>query len=270
MARKKREDEPDNQSRWLVSYADFITLLFAFFVVMYAISSVNESKYRELTRSIGSAFGLKGLPSFAIDEKTAVGTVTPIQSLANRKKALGNLEIRKEREKMTGIGRDLVDIFSPFIKEGKVKVVQNASGVNVEISASILFASAEASLSSQSKEVLREVAHLLKNEPNHIQVEGFSDNLPIHSLQYPSNWELSSARASSVVRLFVENGIAENRLVAIGRAANDPIADNATPEGRSRNRRISLTVLTTLPEKVKEIAVYTGEAEEEDEESREE
>ncbi len=270
MARKKREEEPDNQSRWLVSYADFITLLFAFFVVMYAISSVNESKYRELTRSIGSAFGLKGLPTFVVNENPPIKSPKSTLNLSNRKKALNNIEIRKEREKMTNIGRDLVDIFAPFIKEGKVKVVQNAYGVNVEISASILFASAEASLSQKSKEVLKEVAQLLKNEPNHIQVEGFTDNLPISSVQYPSNWELSSARASSVVRLFVDQGIAENRLVAIGRGANDPIADNATSEGRSRNRRISLTIMTTLPEKVKEIAVYTGDDDSESEDQKDE
>lgn len=258
MARKKREEEPDDHGRWLVSYADFITLLFAFFVVMYAISSVNEIKYRDLTKSIGSAFGFEKVQTFVINETQAV-SVPPAVISQPLKKKLAMAEVRKEREKMTAIGRDLMEIFSPFIQEGKVKVIQNARGVNVEINASILFAPAEATLSHESQEVLKEVARLLKDEKNHVQVEGFTDNLPINSVRYPSNWELSSARASSVVRLFIEQGVAENRMVVIGRGENDPIADNATAEGRSKNRRVALTVLSTLPEKVKEIAVYSDE-----------
>lgn len=257
MARKKREEEKDNHERWLVSYADFITLLFAFFVVMYAVSSVNEQKLREMAKSIGTAFGMKNLPSFTVNDGRAVSIAPPVVMRPPRK---GNqAEIRKEREKMKAIGRDLMQILAPFINEGKIRVVQSARGVSVEINASVLFALADARLSSQSEEVLRAVAKVLRDEPNDIQVEGFTDNLPMHSAQYPSNWELSSARASSVVRLFVEEGIAEERMVAIGRSANDPIADNATPEGRSRNRRVSLTMLSAIPETVTEIPVSLPE-----------
>ncbi|MCM1129928.1 MAG: flagellar motor protein MotD [Alistipes senegalensis] len=257
MARKKREEERDNHERWLVSYADFITLLFAFFVVMYAVSTVNGQKYREMAMAVGAAFGLKNLPVAAMDGGQAVSIAPPVIMRAPRK---GNqAEIRKEREKMKAIGRDLMRILSPFINEGKIKVVQNARGVSVEINASVLFAPAEARLSRQSEEVLRAVAGVLKAEPNAIQVEGFTDDLPIRSVQYPSNWELSSARASSVVRLFVEEGVAGERMVAIGRSANDPIADNATPEGRARNRRVSLTVLSAIPETVTEIPVSLPE-----------
>lgn len=257
MARKKREEERDNHERWLVSYADFITLLFAFFVVMYAVSSIDGQKYREMAKSVGTAFGLKSLQNFTVDDGRAAVIAPPVIMRTPRK---GNqAEIRKEREKMKAIGRDLMRILSPFINEGKIKVVQNARGVSVEINASVLFAPADARLSRQSEEVLRAVAGVLKDEPNAIQVEGFTDDLPIHSVQYPSNWELSSARASSVVRLFVEEGVAAERLVAIGRSANEPIADNATPEGRSRNRRVSLTVLSAIPETVTEIPVSLPE-----------
>ncbi len=256
MARKKREEEHENHERWLVSYADFITLLFAFFVVMYAISSVNESKYRELSQSISSAFKVKAVPTATINESQP-NIAPPAITRPFRKKAAASAEVRKERERMTAIGRDLMKALAPLIKEGKVKVVQTTRGVNVEINASVLFAPGEAKLSRQSEDVLRAVARILKNEPNDIQVEGFTDNLPISSLQYPSNWELSSARASSVVRLFVEQGVQESRLVAIGRSANVPIEDNGTPEGRSRNRRVSLTVLSTIQETVTEIPVYS-------------
>jgi len=256
MARNKREEEYDNHDRWLVSYADFITLLFAFFVVMYAISSVNETKYRDLSASIGSAFGVQVVPA-TLDETRTV-PIPPITRPFG-KKPTNKAEIRKEREKMTSIGRDLMDVLSPLINEGKVKVLQTARGVNVEISASVLFAPAEARLSKQSEDVLRAVARILKNEPNDVQVEGFTDPLPINSAQYPSNWELSSARASSVVRLFVENGVAEERMVVIGRSANSPIADNATVEGRARNRRVSLTVLSNIPESVTEVPIPVSE-----------
>lgn len=262
MARKKREEEHENHERWLVSYADFITLLFAFFVVMYAISSVNESKYRELTQSIGSAFGIKTQANFTINESPPVSLVPPVITHPLKKRATTNAEIKKEREKMTSIGRDLMQVLSPLIKEGKVKVIQTARGVNVEINASVLFAPAEATLSRQSEAVLKAVARILKEEPNDIQVEGFTDNMPINSLQYPSNWELSSSRASSVVRLFIDQGVASDRMVAIGRSSNDPLDDNATAEGRSRNRRVSLTVLSNIPEVVTEIPVSTRQNEE--------
>ncbi|MDR0933641.1 MAG: flagellar motor protein MotD [Burkholderiaceae bacterium] len=252
MARKKREEEHDDPARWLVSYADFITLLFAFFVVMYAISSVNENKYRELSQSVSSAFGIKTAPIVAVNDPPPKAAPPPIIR-PFRKPPSTRAEIRKEREKMTAIGNNLMKVLSPLIHEGKVKVVQNARGVNVEINASVLFAPAEASLSGQSETVLRAVARILKDEPNDIKVEGFTDNIPIRSSQYPSNWELSSARASSVVRLFIEEGIAENRMVAIGHGANDPIGGNDTPEGRSRNRRVSLMVQSMIPETVTEI-----------------
>lgn len=254
MTRKKREEEHDNHDRWLVSYADFITLLFAFFVVMYAISSVNENKYRELTQSIGTAFGIKVVPT-VINENPPVSIAPPAITRPLRKKATTNAEVRKEREKMTEIGRDLMKVLSPLINEGKVKVIQSARGVNVEINASVLFAPAEARLSRQSEEVLRAVAQILKDEPNDIQVEGFTDNVPISSAQYPSNWELSSARASSVVRLFIDQGVGEQRMVVIGRSSNDPIDDNATSDGRARNRRVSLTVLSNIPESVTEVPI---------------
>jgi len=255
MARKKREDEPDNHERWMVSYADFITLLFAFFVVMYAISSVNEGKYRELTHSIGIAFGFRAVPALTINENAPVALAPPAITRPLKKKPASSVEIRKERERMKVIGRDLIKVLSPLIDEGKVKVIQSARGVNVEISASVLFAPADARLSKPSETVLKAVAQILKDEPNDIQVAGFTDNTPIRSAQFPSNWELSSARASSVVRLFAEQGIAAERMAAIGNSSNNPIDDNATPEGRARNRRVSLMVLSTIPDEAVEIPV---------------
>jgi chemotaxis protein MotB len=248
MARKKHEEEHENHERWLVSYADFITLLFAFFVVMYAVSSVNEGKYRVMSESIVSAFSrTQPLPVVSSDDSQQLQR--PLAMARPRESA----EVRREREQMTQIGRELVETLSPLIDEGKVRVMQTSRGVNVEISASVLFAPGEARLSGQHGEILKEVARVLQNDHHAIQVEGHTDNLPIHNASFPSNWELSAARASSVVRLFADNGIAESRLVAIGHSSTHPVASNDSADGRQRNRRVQLLVLSALPDPATEI-----------------
>jgi chemotaxis protein MotB len=236
--RKSRfeEDIPDNHERWLVSYADFITLLFAFFVVMYAISSVNEGKYRVLSGALVSAFGSTaealGIPHATI--------VPPLPSDA----------MRQEKGRMTEMARDILKVLEPLVKQGKVRVTQTSLGVNVEINDSVLFAPAEARLSPASTQALIAIAVVLKGDDHAIQVEGHTDVQAIRSAAFPSNWELSSARASSVVRLFADNGIAENRLTAVGHGATQAIADNGTAEGRQRNRRVVIMVLSRLPDPV--------------------
>lgn len=254
MARKKFEEEPDNHERWLVSYADFITLLFAFFVVMYAISSVNEGKYRILSDSLESAFGKET----RVQEKRIGEPLEPPQ-LNHRAlpKPRVSEAVRRERAQMTGIARDILKVLAPLVSEGKVRVTQTARGVSVEINASVLFAPGEAKLNESSAHALKAVAMILKNDRHAIQVEGHTDNLPISNLFFPSNWELSAVRASSVVRLFIENGIAENRLQAVGHGPNQPVASNATAEGRARNRRVAVTILSGLPEVVTEVPVKT-------------
>jgi len=253
MARKKREEEHENHERWLVSYADFITLLFAFFVVMYAVSSVNEGKYRVLSESITSAFTKTtpvGAP--AVDSNVQAPLI-PFPK--PNKRRLDGAELRHDREQMTSIGLDLMKALAPLIREGKVRVMQTSRGVNVEINASVLFSPGEAELSGQSVQVMKAVAQVLKNDSHAIQVEGYTDNIPISNASFPSNWELSAARAGRVVRLFMDNGISEERLVAIGHAANHPVGSNDTAEGRMRNRRVQLLVLSGLDEAVTEVPV---------------
>jgi chemotaxis protein MotB len=134
-------------------------------------------------------------------------------------------------------------------------VTQTAWGVSVEINASLLFALGEAKLTEESSQVLKAVSEVLKNDQHAIRVEGYTDDLPISNVMFPSNWELSAMRASSVVRLFGENGIAENRLTAVGHGPNEPVDSNATTAGRARNRRVTVTILSALPEVVTEVPV---------------
>ena len=161
--------------------------------------------------------------------------------------------LRKEKEHMTKLAQDLLSTLAPLVKEGKVRVTQNSRGVSVEINASVLFDPGAARLTDESIEALRAVAGLLREDSHNVQVEGHTDNLPIKNPQYPSNWELSAVRASSVVRLFIDAGVAPERLTAVGFSANVPVAPNDTPLGRARNRRVAVTILSGIPDTVTEL-----------------
>jgi len=245
-ARKKFDEEPENHERWLISYADFITLLFAFFVVMYAISSVNIGKYRIFSDALGDAFGGAGSAQLINTEVPSL----PLPNVALKRRAEA---IRKEKEHMTKLAQDLLSTLAPLVKEGKVRVTQTSRGVSVEINASVLFDPGDARLTPESTEALRAVATLLRNDSHNVQVEGHTDNQPIRNVLFPSNWELSAVRASSVVRLFIDAGVAAERLTAVGYSANVPVASNDDPIGRARNRRVAVTILSGIPETVTEI-----------------
>jgi chemotaxis protein MotB len=256
---RRGEEEHENHERWLVSYADFITLLFAFFVVMYAISSVNEGKYRVLSDSLGNAFGREGgnlIPALPVNPPS--GPLRPNVRKGSRAPAT-EAAVKREREQMTNMARELLLALSPLVDQGKVRVTQTVRGVTVEISASVLFDSGEANLKLLSVQVLTAVAQVLKDDFHALQVEGHTDIMPIASPIFPSNWELSSARASAVVRLFASNGIAESRLVAVGHGSNQPVASNLTPEGRSSNRRVSLLILSALQDSGTEVPLGAGQ-----------
>lgn len=242
--RKPIDDDDDNHERWLVSYADFITLLFAFFVVMYAISSVNQNKYEQLTSSMGSAFLGKDGQIIQINKESATdpsqqkSLIKPLPlSYIYAEKA------RKEREAMQKVGVDLSVKLSTLTNDNKVNVWQNSRGVRIDINDSLLFETGSANLSERATPILREVAVILKTTPYAIQVEGHTDNTPIHSELFYSNWELSALRASSVVRMLSSLEIAENRLSATGFGAAQPMSENETPEGRSKNRRVAILIL---------------------------
>jgi len=239
MPRRKRYQEDDeHHERWLISYADFITLLFAFFVVMYAVSVVNIGKYTVLSEALGDAFGGRGA---ATQSSTMVEVeALPLSSILARKR----LEAAKrDRERLDLLARKLDSVLAPLVNSGKVRVSRSARGVTVEINASVLFDEGDAALVGDARETLGTVASLLKDDPHAIEVEGHTDTTPIQSPLFPSNWELSAVRASTVVRLFAEQGILEKRLAAVGRGANQPLASNDDPIGRARNRRVAVTIL---------------------------
>lgn len=242
--RRKRVDR-DNHERWLISYADFMTLLFAFFVVMYAISSVNEGKYKVLGSSLGIAFGLHGAPPSDGGGIHLTEQEMLFKSIVDRRNARLAEQQRKLDERMQNLAITLNQVMASFVKNGQMTVTKNSRGVELDINASTLFAPGEAVLASSAHQILSEVAKILVDGSQPIEVEGHTDNLPISNAKFPSNWELSSARASSVVRLFIDQGVTAKRLTAVGAADNHPVLSNDTPEGRTRNRRVTITVLST-------------------------
>lgn len=262
MARRAHAEEHENHERWLVSYADFITLLFAFFVVMYALSSVNEGKYRVLSDSLVAAFrnvnvnasGATMVAGGKLQQSAPLGSkqVVPIRNSKDEEKK------RQLREKMRKMAKDILDALGPLIKEGKVSVTEGLKGVTVEINASVLFAVGDAKLEPAATKALRAVAEVLAQTEFPITVEGHTDPTPIKTPQFPSNWELSGARAASVVRLFVDSGVGPQRLTATGYGEQRPIASNDTPDGRARNRRVAILIEASLPDIPADVPVVGG------------
>ena len=244
MARRRGiEEEHDHHDRWLVSYSDFITLLFAFFVVMYAISTLNEGKYRVLSDALGMAFRREAVVSaqttgIAPINRTNAGP-PPVRPTIRAPEPLR----KSVEQKLVNLADKITDALKPLVQSGQVRLTRLPRGLAVEINASVLFAPGQATLQTESIAGLQAVAQVIARADNAVQVEGHTDNVPMSSSQYPSNWELSAARASSVVRMFLASGVAAHRLTAIGYADNRPVEDNDTPEHRARNRRVTLLIL---------------------------
>lgn len=268
---RDQQEDSDNHDRWLVSYADFITLLFAFFVVMYAISSVNEGKYRVLSGSLVSAFKRNASDSKQPTEiiPLSIEIESELESESEPEEpAPALIEVEAEpilndqetervvrQQKMRGMANDIMHVLAPLVEDGRVSVTQSAQGIAIEINASVLFSPGHAQLAESSTQTLRAVAAVVQGHEHEIHVEGHTDNIPIHTIHFPSNWELSTARASSVVRLFVENGVDPRRLTALGYGENRQVASNETPEGRTRNRRVTIMIMSNEPGQVTEIPV---------------
>lgn len=264
--RRSHEDEHENHERWLVSYADFITLLFAFFVVMYAISSVNEGKYKTLSDSLVSAFKHTSTDAGSRPLQVMQGAplmppkpVSTLEKLPDQVK--GDVKRTEQREKMRDVAGNIMQALQPLVAQGKVRLLETSRGVTIEINDSILFALGQANLQPESQSALLAVASVLADSDFPITIEGHTDNVPISTVQFPSNWELSAVRATTVLRLFNDAGVGAERLTAIGYGETRPVETNTSPEGRARNRRVSILIDSERPEEPTELGsapLYTG------------
>ncbi|QID18393.1 flagellar motor protein MotD [Nitrogeniibacter mangrovi] len=247
--RRKEAEEHENHERWLVSYADFITLLFAFFVVMYSLSSINEGKYRVLSDSIVQAFRSISVNTSGRQIIVPQMAVPPVPGLSKPKVDDARQKAREAAVKrMRNMADEIRRVLQPLAEGGQVSVTEGANGIKVEINAEVLFAPGEADLGPSAIAALDAVARVLAPAEFPIVIEGHTDNVPINTYRFPSNWELSAVRASSVVRLFVANGVDPARLTAAGYGDQRPVASNLTEEGRSRNRRVTLLIESMLAE----------------------
>jgi chemotaxis protein MotB len=208
---------------------------------------VNEGKYKVFGAAINKAFGTK---SSATEGGSIHLTEEEIyfKSLVDRRNARLADKQRKQNERMQNLAKTLNEAMAKFVKNGQMNVSQTGRGVELEINASALFNQGEADIQPEAKKTLADAAKVLVDNEYAIEVEGHTDNMPISTSKFPSNWELSSARASSVVRLFIDQGVVAKRLKAVGSADNLPVLPNDTAEGRARNRRVTITVLTPEPE----------------------
>lgn len=267
MARKKFIEEPEPHDRWLVSYADLVSLLFAFFVMMYAIASADQEKHARITQAIGAAFGKPvatagtGQPALAAPLNLPLNVPPNAPPNVLMQDAARAASLHREHAQLKAIANAIRTVLAPLVAQGQVRVTQTQRGIAVEINASLLFAPGDARLGSDSSKALIALAGVLKDDAHAIQVEGHTDNVPINNNAFASNWELSAVRAASVVRLLSEHGIAPSRLAALGYGEHQALADNATADGRLRNRRVQLMILSVAGAPATVSEGRTGETE---------
>jgi chemotaxis protein MotB len=265
MARRKKHEEHVNAEAWAIPYGDLVTLLFALFTVMYAMSSVNEGKFRILSDSMIAAFN--GAPKTLRPvnlgekepgkggEKPLVGiTPTALIKLDERSTPDGSLVPRDPTKSesihnadlpgaLIRMQRQVQDAMQALIDAKLVTVRRENMWLEIEINADILFPSGSGGFTAAAEPVLDKLAEVLKPFPNPIRVEGHTDDRPIKTAQFPSNWELSAARAASVVHQFTRQGVDPLRLEIVGFGQFHPRQPNDTSEGRNANRRVVILVL---------------------------
>ncbi len=240
---KKHEEEHENHERWLVSYADFITLLFAFFTVLYAQSQHDAAKAEEFQKAVQKAFrsftDFGGLVGKFVDTKDATQFIPPPIDLVPREGSSSG-EMKDYMEKQLESEMSTQDMTAD-----EVSLKSDASGVTVTLGASSFFDPGEGLVREDALPVLNKIAKVLKKTRRVLIVEGHTDDLPIHNVRFPSNWELSATRASTIVRyLQTIHRYPTDHLIAVGYADQRPVVPNDSPEHRAKNRRIEILVVT--------------------------
>lgn len=294
MARKHKHEEHLNAEAWAIPYGDLVTLLLALFVVMYAMSSVNEGKYRVMSEAMSEAFhgtprtfkpvqvgdkSERGLGSAAhIDltqrpaKQVSLGGLH--RDLKNPQVIAGEIKTALPspqnmpsgasgyrdggKQALARIAREVERAMQGLIAENLIAVRRKATFLEIEIKTDILFPSGVAAITPAAKPVIAALGNILKPFDNPLRVEGHTDDVPIATASYPSNWELSSARAASVVHVLLAAGVAPRRLAVSGFGEYQPIAANTTVEGRNANRRVVLVVLAGEGESGQELHKALG------------
>ena len=249
--KKKNEEEHENSERWLVSYADFITLLFAFFVTMYSVSRVDGKKMgsavESLQRALGSLMPVqmtqKDPGVFQNQAMPIQFSIVPIEGKPYTAEARAFQKVAKKiHEEVSHVPQHRAS--DPQTRD-QIKFILEKRGLVIRVSEQIFFNSGEAAMRPKMIPILNVIAKALETLPNQIRIEGHTDNIPINTPLYPSNWELSTARATTIVRfLLAYYDFSPDRLSATGYAEFRPIESNDTTEGRLQNRRVDFVILS--------------------------
>ena len=271
-SRKKKgggHGEHENSERWLLTYADMITLLVAFFIMLYAMSIMNQQKFQQLAISVRSGFGgaltnsgksimtngggPEGAPSIVQNSKPGAAPQLKETVRAQMGQKLpvppADAETLRKAAEADAAGLDkAMQTMQAYIKAHKlqnsVQVTHDERGIVVAVMTDkMLFAKGDAALRPQEGPLLSAVARVVNTVPNYVRIEGHTDNLPIRTARFPSNWELSSARASSVVQFFLARGVPAERVQGAFYADRRPLAANDTEANRARNRRVEIVIL---------------------------
>lgn len=258
MRKKRKAPEHGGHDRWLVSYADFITLLFAFFVVLYASSQVDHRKAGRLAEAIQVAFQELGVfqasnTKVPLNSEDALPfqvaqVVENAQRTADLKKIVnpmkGIVTSSAESQSLQDAKKEIEDALNPEIQRREVSMSLRPEGLVISLHEIGFFDSGKATVRPSAMNAVSRLAEVLRQRPENLRVEGHTDNVPIHNLRFASNWELSTARATEIIRLLItQYGLAADHLSAAGYGEFHPATSNDTPEGRAQNRRVDVVIL---------------------------
>ncbi len=231
---KRKPKKSGNSQRWLLTYVDLITLLMIFFVVMYAMSNVNATKYSQLSNSLKVAMG---------GGKSIIGT-SDAPSISNSTQAVDTAIV--EQDKLENVKKQLDKYLKDNNMSNEVTSKVEERGLVVSLNDTLFFDSAQAVIKPESQKKLIEMGKILNQLGNYIRIEGHTDNVPINNSEFSSNWQLSAIRATNVTELLINKaGIAPERLSSVGYGEYRPIADNSTEAGRAKNRRVDIIIMNT-------------------------
>jgi len=245
--RRERRKSHGSHERWLVSYADFITLMFAFFVVLYASSKADLKKQQQVSQAIDSAFKSLGIfPDSARRPVNPVSAASEDKAVTPMNIVMGEelLEPAQVKEGLEEVRKDLEKMLSNQIAQHTVSIQMGRDGLVISLREAGFFNSGSATPLPGTLPVLKEIVARLGKTPYDLRIEGHTDNVPIHNENFDSNWELSSTRATRIARIFLATRLIEpERLATAGYAEYHPVATNETAAGRSENRRVDLVVM---------------------------
>ncbi len=245
-SRGKHEEGHGTDERWLLTYSDLITLLMALFVIFFAMSSADQTKYEKLKSSLSAAFDghILGGGQSVLEQGGTDAAVKPLDQAKAQAQAA-----KQETESLNELKRRIDAYAAAHQLQSKIDTRVERRGLVVAILTDrLLFDSGSAELRPEGAALMTSIGAMLRREAEHqIEVEGYTDNVPIRNATYPTNWELSTARASTVVRTFLRANVAPQRLTAAGRAYLDPVASNATESGRLHNRRVQVVIPRKAP-----------------------